>query len=325
MTTEHTLAAHTRASFRTRALEACAKADRPERVAALMLNAGLLCDSACPHCHHSCTPLSTETMSRETMLQALELADVLRPEALDITGGEPELWAHLRECVALARGAGHPVRVRTNLVTLERPESKGLARFLAEQGASLLGSLPGTRRETLARQRTADAWDATIRVLHHLTDLGFASPGGPRLDLAYNPPLGELPRPQRDVESEFRDALGVLGIQFDSLLVIGNVPVGRFGAGLAARGAYDDYLAELEAAFNPAVVEALDCRHGVEIAWDGTVWDCDFNLGARVPPAAGPATLAEVLAAPDPAEALLARRIGFARHCYACTAGAGTG
>jgi len=98
---------------------------------------------------------------------------------------------------------------------------------------------------------------------------------------------------------------------------------------LRAENIYDDYLRGLADAFNPGVVEAMACRHGLEVAWDGTLWDCDFNLAAGIPPTAGPRTVTELLAASELGEealgaALAARRIGFGRHCYACTAAEGS-
>jgi hypothetical protein len=159
-------------------------------------------------------------------------------------------------------------------------------------------------------------------VLRSLAKLGYGTGEGLVLDIAYNPPLGKLARPQCDVEAEFRAALEPLGVRFDSLLSLPNVPVGRYGRRLKADGSYGVYVSLLTDAFNPTVALALECRHGLEIAWDGTLWDCDFNLGAGVPPAAGPLTLAAALADPG---ALAERRIGFGPHCFACTVGAGFG
>jgi len=132
--------------------------------------------------------------------------------------------------------------------------------------------------------------------------------------------LGRTP----ELEAEFREALEPLGVRFDSLLAINNVPVGRMRTRMQAEDAYDDYLRHLSEAFNPAVVEAMACRHGFEIAWDGTVWDCDFNLAAGTRAAAGPPSVAELLDAQDLDAALAERRIGFGPHCYACTAAEGS-
>ena len=298
------------------------------RVDTLMINVGLRCDLACAHCHQSSSPTRSEVMSRETMLEALRLAEVLRPALIDITGGEPALWPHLPEAIALARAAGSAIRVRTNLVALTRPECAHLPAFFAENGVALLASLPGLNALEVAEQRGA-SFDECVAVLITLADLGYGAGGSsPVLDLAYNPPLGELPRSKAVLTEEFRAALSPLGAPFNELHVIANVPAGRYARRLRESGGYEPELARLAGAFNPAVLNDLACRHGVEIAWDGTFSDCDFNLGEGLRVVDGPRTVADVLDAADVAAALTAlatRRVAFGPHCYACTAGVGSG
>jgi hypothetical protein len=63
------------------------------------------------------------------------------------------------------------------------------------------------------------------------------------------------------------------------------------------------------------------CRNTLSVAWDGTLYDCDFNqmleLSLALPNARRPHVRDF-----DPA-ALEARQIRTARHCFGCTAGAG--
>jgi hypothetical protein len=62
------------------------------------------------------------------------------------------------------------------------------------------------------------------------------------------------------------------------------------------------------------------CRSQVEVGWDGTLYDCDFNLALRLAVNHGaPSHIRDF----DPA-ALEGRRIVTGPHCYACTAGAGS-
>jgi hypothetical protein len=82
----------------------------------------------------------------------------------------------------------------------------------------------------------------------------------------------------------------------------------------------DNYMHTLRTAYNPSTVEPLMCRHQVSIAWDGTLYDCDFNLGLRLPTGYGAGSNINEL---DP-NTLLQRRIVTGAHCYACTAGAGS-
>ena len=123
--------------------EAHPSASSPEQIDWLMLNVGLRCDLSCAHCHHACSPVRTEVMSRETMLDALSLAERIQPSLLDITGGEPELYPHLRELISLARSSGLAVRVRTNLVALAAPEAADLPAFFADQGVAHPGFTAG--------------------------------------------------------------------------------------------------------------------------------------------------------------------------------------
>ena len=70
-------------------------------------------------------------------------------------------------------------------------------------------------------------------------------------------------------------------------------------------------------AFNPAALEGMMCRFQLSVAWDGGLYDCDFNqaLGLKINGAANIRDLGD-----EPEE----RGIVFGQHCYACTAGAGS-
>jgi len=96
------------------------------------------------------------------------------------------------------------------------------------------------------------------------------------------------------------------------------MPIGRLGAWLDQSSRRAPYLDSLRAAFNPATVPRLACRRTLAVAWDGRLFDCDFNLAAGLPvrcPAG------HLLAA---TEGLASRRLHFGLHCFACTAHAGS-
>jgi len=329
MSEESTFTSATAHGFLSQLALADSGAIRAASLVTIMLNVTLRCDLACAHCHQSCSPSRTEEMSRETMLSALELTRLVRPALLDITGGEPELWPHLRELVALARSEGIAMRVRTNLVALSRSEAADLPELFARNGVALLASLPGTSAEAIAAQRGRATFDRSITMLRKLDALGYGAGDGLTLDIAYNPPLGELAQPESILTEQFRTALDPHGVRFDSLYAIANVPAGRYRQRLRAEDGLDSYLSTLAAAFNPEIARALECRHGLVIGWDGTLSDCDFNLGAGMGLAEGPRTLADLLAelrigGASSLDTLAKRRISFAAHCYACTAGAGS-
>jgi hypothetical protein len=62
------------------------------------------------------------------------------------------------------------------------------------------------------------------------------------------------------------------------------------------------------------------CRHQISIGWDGTLYDCDFNLalGLRVDHGAP-----DHIKRFNP-EDLGMRRIVTGDHCFGCTAGSGS-
>ena len=294
-------------------------AARAERIDTVMLNVGLICNTTCGSCHHACSPGRTETMSADVMAQALELLGVLRPQLLDVTGGEPALWPRLRELLLAARSVGlERIRVRTNLTGLVEPTAVGVAEFLAAQRVELLASLPAL---------PLDSAPDHVQVLATLRGLGYGdgSAGTIPLDLAHVAPVDADARAHSSLDREYRAALAQQGAAFRSLLDITGVPLGALDASLRQQGRCEAYLSLLRERFNPAVLMLLDCRSTVEIAWDGTLWDCDFNLAAGTPLAHRPNRLAAILADPEALQAIATRRIAFGQHCFACTAGAGSG
>ncbi len=142
-----------------------------------------------------------------------------------------------------------------------------------------------------------------------------------RLDLVFNPAGAQLPPPQAALEADYRAELHARhGVSFTRLLVITNMPIGRFQAELVGRGDRDDYADLLSRSFNAETVPGLMCRHQASVRWDGRLFDCDFNLAMGLPIAEGPS---DRIVQCDPA-ALACRRIVTGEHCFGCTAGAGS-
>jgi radical SAM/Cys-rich protein len=293
---------------------------RAESLDTIMVNVTLNCNLSCQLCHQSSSPQRTEVMSRGTMLDVLHFTAEVRPQLLDITGGEPTLWPLLREFVQLSRQVAPRTRVRTNLDALLLPEAEGVMRTLAENRVEILASLP----EALEGRTIG----ACVEALARLTELGYGDPASGAinaLDLAYNPLPGEMPRDQSDLEDEFRAGLAPHGIRFRSLLAIANFPLGGFREWLEENNLSEQYRTELRAAFNPAVLPNLPCRHGIEIGPDGTLWDCDFNLAAGLPLGEKPRHVGGYVGSPVGQMALASRIVSFGEHCFACAAGAGSG
>ena len=100
------------------------------------------------------------------------------------------------------------------------------------------------------------------------------------------------------------------------------MPIARFLEWLEASDNLEGYMELLVSAFNPATVQGLMCRNTLSVSWDGRVFDCDFNqmLDLEKRSAEGQPLRIEGF---DPALAV-GRRIATGRHCFGCTAGAGS-
>jgi radical SAM/Cys-rich protein len=305
--------------FDERLAPLCPGGLRSEAVRTLQVNLGRRCNLACAHCHLECSAERGELMSDAVLDRVLALAGAERFERVDLTGGAPELHPRFRELVAALRERDQAVQLRTNLVVLDGDEE--LQRFLAGQAVALVASLPCYREENVRAQRGEGAFGAALRVLRMLNGRGYGRAERLPLDLVYNPGGPALPGPQRELEAAYRSHLGEeYGIVFSRLLTIANMPIGRFGRHLEERGEAAAYRRLLEESFNPATVPGLMCRRQVCVDWDGALYDCDFNLALGLPVNHG---------APDRIEdydaaALAGRRVVTGRHCFGCTAGAGS-
>jgi hypothetical protein len=98
------------------------------------------------------------------------------------------------------------------------------------------------------------------------------------------------------------------------------MPIGRYLTYLRKSDNYEEYMATLINAFNPANLKSVMCKKTLSVAWDGKLYDCDFNqiLGMTVNHGAPESIL--VFDLPK----LANRRIVTGNHCYGCTAGAGS-
>ena len=260
-------------------------------------------------------------MDEPTLDAVSRIAREVRPALVDITGGSPELHPGLPALVSRLRSADLRTQVRTNLTALREPDAEGVIGHLAVSGVQLLASLPALTAEGYACQR-GDHLQAALSVLQRLNDAGWARSAGLRLDLSVDSSAcGDQCSPD-DLTARYRETLtDRLGIHFNDLVLITTMPIGRFRAALEQRGEYETYLSGLAERFNPGTVAGLSCRTAIEIAWDGTLSDCDFNLAAGLRTAEGEPTHVSEF----DMERLARRRIRFAPHCWACTAGAGSG
>ncbi len=297
---------------------------RPERIEVFQLNVGKLCNLSCRHCHVDAGPDRREAMSRETFEDCLRALRGTSIPTVDLTGGAPELNPHFRWFVEEARALGRHVIDRCNLTVLEVPSQRDLPEFLAANRVEVVASLPHFRRPLTDAQRGDGVFDRSIAALRRLNGVGFGDgASGLRLVLVTNPAGALLPASQGSLEREWKRELErAHGVRFDALYAIANMPIARQLEWLVESGHLEAYLERLAAAFNPAAARGVMCRNTISVGWDGRLYDCDFNqmLGLEVELAPGsPAHVRDLDLA-----ALGRREIRTARHCFGCTAGAGS-
>lgn len=294
----------------------------------LQINLGKLCNQTCTHCHVEAGPTRTrENMDRSTIERVIELARRCASlEVVDVTGGAPEMNPGFRHLVTEFRCRGIEVVDRCNLTILTVEGYETLGKFLAEQGVTVVASLPCYLEENVDGQRGDGVFQRSITGLRQLNELGYGDPGsGLRLDLVYNPTGPSLPPPQDQLESDYRrELMRRFGVRFNRLLTITNIPIKRYARYLAKRERLTDYMKLLESSFNPQAAAAVMCRSLLSISWDGMIYDCDFNQMIELPAESrGPErpTVWNV----DSLDDFVGSRIATADHCYGCTAGAGSG
>jgi radical SAM/Cys-rich protein len=285
------------------------------------LNLGLRCNQQCRHCHLEASPQRKEMMEWSIMERTLEAARITQCQLVDLTGGAPELNPHFRQFVSALGKEGFQVQVRTNLTVLLEPGMEDLPEFLRNHRIQLVASLPCYLEENVCAQRGQGVYEKSMEAIRRLNGLGYGVEADLPLNLVYNPGGPFLPPHQSALEGDYRRELGQrFGITFTHLLTITNMPLGRFQRQLDLQKQEENYLQLLRKSFNPRTVEDLMCRHQISVGWDGTLYDCDFNLALKLPVNHG---------APDhirrfnPDE-LSTRRIVTGEHCFGCTAGSGS-
>jgi len=296
---------------------------RPAPLAIFQVNLGKLCNMTCRHCHVDAGPDRTDAMMDDATVD-LVTAKIRSSCAhtVDLTGGAPELHPRFRDVVQAAFDAGKHVMDRCNLTVLLLPRNAGLVDWLAERNVEIVASLPHYRRPNTDAQRGDGVFERSVLALRVLNAAGYGK-GDPqrRLTLVSNPAGAFLGASQASVEREWREGLqNNFGVSFDRLFVLNNMPISRFLEWLLESGNLESYMQRLVNAYNPAAISGLMCRNTLSVGWDGRLYDCDFNqmLDLELDLPAGPHIR------DFDEDAWQRRKIITARHCFGCTAGAGS-
>lgn len=301
------------------------------QISVLQINLGKRCNLACTHCHVEAGPKRTEELTPEICAQLIEL--IYRfPEIkiVDLTGGAPEMNYGFKPLVEAARHAGKQVIVRSNLTIYFEPGFEDIPEYCARHQTRIVASLPCYLQDNVDKMRGHGVYDASIRALQWLNQLGYGKDPDLILDLVYNPPIPttekfSLTPEQANLERDYKMFLQEhFAIQFNNLFTITNLPVGRTKLYLQRQKLHAPYLKFLESNFNPGTVEHLMCRDELSIDYLGNVYDCDFNQMENIPaltPSGALLTVAKLLEAGslNPID-----EIQTAPYCYGCTAGCGS-
>ena len=297
----------------------------PASIDVFQINLGRLCNMTCRHCHVDAGPdRVTEVMDRETVDACLAALDRTGAGTVDLTGGAPELNPSFRYLVDQAVGRAKQVVDRCNLTVLLLPAQRDLPEWLAGRGVEIVASLPHYRRRGTDAQRGDGTYEKSIEALRLLNAAGYGRGDlHRRLTLVANPVGAFLPSNQAGMEREWKAALArEHGVTFDRLIFLNNMPISRFLEWLEESGNLQAYMELLVNSFNPATIAGLMCRKTLSISWDGRVFDCDFNQMLDLPARSNGGASLHVR---DLAPEVLARRaIVTGRHCFGCTAGAGS-
>jgi radical SAM/Cys-rich protein len=296
---------------------------RPKKLEVLQINFGYMCNQVCEHCHVDAGPDRKEIMTKETMMQCLEVIKKTAAHTLDLTGGAPEMNPDFRWFVQEASKVGiKDFIVRSNLTIIKANKKyHDLPEFFKKHKVHVVSSMPHYTKGKTDKQRGDGVFDKSIAALKLLNEVGYGMPNSDlKLDLVYNPSGAFLPGNQKALENDFKKALKEdFEIEFHNLFAITNLPISRFLDYLIASDNYEDYMTALVDAYNPVAVQNVMCTNTISLSWDGFLYDCDFNqmLNLKV------ASKIQHISDYNENE-LQNRNIIINQHCYGCSAGAGS-
>lgn len=286
------------------------------------MNIGKMCNQTCAHCHVDAGPDRQEIMTRETMIQCLDVLKNIQVTTVDITGGAPEMNPHFRWLVEELSALGKRIIVRCNLtILLANKKFFDLPLFYKTHHVELITSLPFYRADRTDRQRGDGVFDQSIQALQKLNAIGYGlNETGLILNLVYNPSGAFLPASQQQLEKDYKSDLKKnFNIEFNNLYCITNMPISRYLEYLINSGNYERYMEKLITAFNPVAAANVMCRNTISVGWNGYLYDCDFNQMLDLKIGCKSKHIRDF-----DFDQINDREIVVNQHCYGCTAGTGS-
>ncbi|MSN96045.1 radical SAM/Cys-rich domain protein [Campylobacter sp. FMV-PI01] len=277
----------------------------------MQLNITKKCNMACYHCHVEAGPKRNEDISKEIVDKAYEVFKKFKFKALDITGGAPEMSQNLEYILNKFSPITDEISVRSNLTILLDENYSKFIDIYKKFDIKVIASVPFYEANFNDAMRGKGSFEKEIKALKLLNKAGIYN-----INLIYNPNGAYLPPKESDLELVYKEELAKYGVKFDKLLCMCNVPIGRFEKMLKRFDEYDDYIELLRENLNEENLENVMCRNLINIAYDGVVYDCDFNAALNL----NIGTLDEILNLNN-----LNRDIKTNTHCLACVSGEGSG
>ncbi|OIP69570.1 MAG: radical SAM protein [Oscillatoriales cyanobacterium CG2_30_40_61] len=300
-------------------------------ITVLQINLGKRCNLACNHCHVEAGPKRSEELDLGISLQLIELINRFpQIQTVDLTGGAPEMNYGFKPLVEAAIKSKKQVIVRSNLTIYFVPGYEDIPEYCADNQLRIVASLPCYLENNVDKMRGKGVYQDSIQAIQWLNRLGYGKTPELILDFVYNPalPTAEkftLPPEQSQLEQGYKDYLKQhFDINFNQLLTITNLPIGRTKSYLQQKKLESSYLEFLESNYNPETVSNLMCRNQLSIDYQGYIYDCDFNQMENIPARNAAGKLLTVSDLLDANNLDLINTVKTASYCYGCTAGCGS-
>lgn len=279
----------------------------------MQLNITKKCNMSCYHCHVEAHPKRTEMMEKDIIDKSLMVFKKFGFSELDITGGAPEMNENLEYILFKFTPFAKEIFVRTNLTILLDPQYQKFIEIYKKFNVTIMASVPFYEKDFNDAMRGKGSFEKQILALNLINKAGISN-----INLIYNPNGAYLPPNQIDLEAKYKEELKKYNVSFNKLLCICNLPIGNFAKMLKRFDEYDEYIDLLVENFKEQNLQSVMCRTLINVAFDGTIYDCDFNAALNLESKIH--SLDDALKATN-----LNRTIKTAEHCLACVSGDGFG